>query len=74
MIKHQVKPETTVFDNINNCRAVSLGESNFAECLLEGPNNCSYALPFGYCFLCQHPNLSQIVENTKNIQPYKTVR
>jgi hypothetical protein len=74
MIKHLVNSETKKIHDIHSCRAVSLGETNFAECLLEGPNSCSYALPFGYCFLCQHPRLSEIVENTKNTGPNKIVR
>ena len=75
MNNHFEKIETS--QNIKNCRAVSLEDNNFAECLLEGPNSCSYALPFGYCFLCQHPKLSEIVENTKRVEllkPAKTKR
>ena len=65
MIKHVIDSATTTFYNIDDCRAVSLEGADFAECLEKGPNSCSYALPFGYCFLCQHPRLSEIIENTK---------
>lgn len=64
MIKNLVSAETSKGHNINNCRVFSLGDTNFAECLLEGPNSCSYALPFGYCFLCQHPRVNEILENS----------
>jgi hypothetical protein len=51
--------------SIEGCRAVEIDNQHLAECLFIGPNSCSYALPFGYCFLCQHPRLSEIVENTR---------
>jgi hypothetical protein len=74
MNKHLVNSEAKTFQDIHSCRAISLEETTFAECLLEGPNSCSYALPFGYCFLCQHPRLSEIVENTKISGANKIVR
>ena len=54
---------------LENCRVVEIGVEKFAECLQQGPSTCSYALPFGYCFLCQHPRLDEILENTKRAQP-----
>ncbi len=54
-------------DDIANCRAIDIGIIDLAECQLAGPNYCSYALPFGYCFLCQHPRLGEIIKNTKKI-------
>ena len=74
MIKNPVNLDTTSFQSIDNCRAVRLGETSFAECMMEGPNSCSYALPFGYCFLCQHPRLSDILETTEKLKPDKIVR
>jgi hypothetical protein len=68
MVNNRVNSETNKIPEINGCRAVRVGEASFAECLMEGPNTCSYALPFGYCFLCQHPLLNEIVENTKNLR------
>jgi len=49
-----------------NCRVVDIGVGNFGECLKAGPATCSHALPFGYCFLCMHPRVDEIIENTKN--------
>ncbi len=50
---------------IDGCRARGAGVSGFAECLCTGPNQCAYALPFGYAFLCQHPRMDEIVRNTE---------
>jgi hypothetical protein len=64
-------PETSIVDdqsNIGDCRAVEIDKNNIAECMLVGPNTCSFALPFGYCFLCQHPRLNEILENTNKIK------
>ena len=51
------------------CRVLDLGIGNFAECLKPGPSTCSYAVPFGYCFLCKHPQVNRMIENTKKAQP-----
>jgi hypothetical protein len=61
-------------NDIDDCRAVSIDKNNIAECLLIGPNTCLFALPFGYCFLCQHPRLSEILENTKNQVANTTIK
>ncbi len=58
-------PSQHPLDDITECRARSMGTQDFAECLCEGPNACQYALPFGYAFLCRHPRLHEIVENTR---------
>ncbi len=42
-----------------DCQVVDIGIDGFAECLMSGPNTCKYALPFGYCFLCGHPRVSE---------------
>jgi hypothetical protein len=55
---------------IKNCRVVDIGIQNFGECLKDGPSTCSYALPFGYCFLCSHPRVDEIIENTKKTQSF----
>jgi hypothetical protein len=34
---------------------MNLGLEGFRECLQVGPNACKYAVPFGYAFLCCHP-------------------
>ena len=48
-----------------NCRVVAVGVEKFGECLKQGPATCSYAVPFGYCFLCKNPRVGEIIENTK---------
>ena len=61
-----VNSERTL-EPIDECRVIDVGIERFAECLCEGPNTCEYALPFGYAFLCQHPRLNEILENTKKL-------
>lgn len=39
------------------CKTLDLGLEGFSECPRNGPNSCSFAVPFGYGFLCRHPNL-----------------
>ena len=53
-----------------SCRVVDIGVKNFGECLKEGPSTCSYAVPFGYCFLCGHPRVNELIENTKRTQAF----
>jgi hypothetical protein len=60
--------------NIDDCRALEIDKNDVAECLLVGPNTCAYALPFGYCFLCQHPRLSEIIDNTKRLRLANSTR
>lgn len=60
------RPESEqLLAEIKDCRAAEVGIEDFAECLCSGPNNCEYALPFGYAFLCRHPRMSEILQNTK---------
>ncbi len=68
MTKQSMKARTKSLRGIKNCRVVEIGVEKFAECLQQGPCTCAYALPFGYCFLCQHPRLDEIIENTKKSQ------
>jgi hypothetical protein len=65
MTKATEKAEPKSLREIENCRVFDIGIPQFAECLQEGPSMCSYALPFGYCFLCKHPRLGEIIENTR---------
>lgn len=37
------------------CATLDLGLDGFVECPNVGPNNCQFALPFGYGFLCREP-------------------
>ena len=64
---HQASKAKSV-RGIENCRVIEIGVEKLAECCQRGPRPCSYAMPFGYCFLCSHPRLSEIIENTKNAQ------
>lgn len=73
MAKQSLKTETKALRGIKNCRVVEIGVEKFAECLQQGPSTCAYALPFGYCFLCQHPRLDEIIENTKKSQAFGAV-
>jgi hypothetical protein len=50
--------------DIEDCRAAGMQVAGYAECLRGGPNLCKYAVPFGYCFLCHHPQVGEIVKQT----------
>ena len=65
MSKQTEKSKTKSIHGIENCQAVDVGIGDFAECLKAGPATCTHALPFGYGFLCMHPRVADIVENTK---------
>jgi len=68
MTKTGIKSKSASLRGIENCRVVEIGIGGVAECAQQGPATCSHALPFGYCFLCTHPRLSEIIENTKKAQ------
>ena len=68
MAKTLVKTKSKPLGTLANCRVVEIGIDGFAECVPQGPAPCSRALPFGYCFLCTHPRLNEIIENTKKAQ------
>jgi len=64
--------KTKPLGRLENCRVVEIGVGNFAECTQWKAVNCSHALPFGYCFLCMHPRVDEIIENTtKSLQTVK---
>lgn len=56
-----------------NCRVLEIGIEKFAECRKQGPATCSYAVPFGYCFLCSNPRVGEMIENTKKHEAYLPV-
>jgi len=62
--KAKVLPEC----DLKNCRVSDVGIEQFAECLMEGPNTCQHALPFGYCFLCKHPQVNALLEKSREAQ------
>jgi hypothetical protein len=68
MSKQAVNAKPKSLRGLENCRVVEIGIDGFAECVQQGPTPCDHALPFGYCFLCMHPRLNDIVENTKKAQ------
>jgi hypothetical protein len=68
MAKQSVKTKSKSLGSLENCRVVEIGIADFAECVQQGPAPCSHALPFGYCFLCMHPRVNEIIENTKRAQ------
>ncbi len=45
--------------DISRCRVVELGGGAYVECQCAGPNECRFALPFGYGYLCQHPHFNK---------------
>lgn len=65
MAKQTAKTKEKSTQGIKNCRVVEIGIGNFAECTEWRAINCSHALPFGYCFLCMHPRVDDMIENTK---------
>jgi hypothetical protein len=68
MPKRTESKKSKSLGRLENCRVVEIGITGFAECVQQGPASCSHALPFGYCFLCNHPRLEDIIENTKKAQ------
>ena len=68
MAEQKVKAKTKSLGSLKNCRVVEIGIHGFAECVQQGPAPCDHALPFAYCFLCMHPRLDDIIENTKRVQ------
>ncbi len=73
MTKPKMKAKTKPLSGFENCRVVEVGIGNFAECAQWGPVNCPHALAFGYCFLCMHPRVDEIIEHSKKAQPFAGV-
>lgn len=46
------------------CRAKELTDL-FAHCLVSKASACRYAIPFGFDYLCGHPDREAIIANTK---------
>ena len=72
MTKTTGNQKTGTMPDIVDCRAIDIGIAQLGECLRTGPNPCSFAMPFGYCFLCKHPRLDEIIENTKKVRQIPT--
>ena len=56
-----------ILPDMRVCRAAELTDS-FAECLVGNPVTCQYAMPFGYSYLCGHPERGTIIDNTNRLQ------
>jgi hypothetical protein len=70
MKNYAAEPKTRILEKVRNCRVVDIGVEKFGECLKDGPRNCAYALPFGYCFLCGHPRVGEMIEKTRQAHPF----
>ena len=46
------------------CRAKHAGFDDYADCLVDAPDDCRYALRFGFRHLCQHPERAEIIART----------
>ena len=47
------------------CKAKDLGLENYLKCLESNPNDCKFALPFGYNHFCQCPLRVYLAKNLK---------
>jgi hypothetical protein len=56
-------PEDRVLPDLESCRAWRLTDQA-AECLVDKPARCPYAMPFGYRYLCGHPDRATITGRT----------
>ncbi len=56
--------------SFKDCAACSLGIKEFAECLAANAKICSFSRPFGFGFLCFHPDRSKIIESTNKNKCY----
>jgi hypothetical protein len=56
-----------VLPDMEICRASDL-MPEFADCLVERPTACPYAMSFGCSFLCKHPDRKTIIANTKRLR------
>ena len=53
------------------CRAKPSGFGDYADCLVDAPHDCRYALSFGYHFHCLHPERAGIIARTQAEQRLK---
>ena len=58
------KPART-FPDVAICRAKPSGFGDYADCLVDDPRSCRYALSFGDGYLCRHPKRAEIVARTE---------
>jgi len=48
------------------CKAKDFGVDSYLECLESDPQKCSFALSFGYGYLCQCPIRVYLAKRLKN--------
>lgn len=65
MAKQSTRTKASPVGDIPACRVVEIGLGDFAECTEWKAVRCAHALPFGYCFLCMHPRVGEMIKNTK---------
>ena len=58
------KPARTLPD-VAICRAGHAGFGDYADCLVDAPSDCPYALSFGFHYFCRHPEREEIIARTK---------
>jgi len=64
---HARKPMTEgALPSPDTCRAKAAGFSDYADCLVERPARCGYALSFGDGFFCLHPQRNEIAMRTSH--------
>jgi hypothetical protein len=64
----QIAKSTRKSASTPQCRVMEIGVDHFGECPQQGPQPCSHAMPFGYCFLCTHPRVDEMIENTRKAE------
>ncbi len=71
MTRQSAKTQQLPECDLKDCRVSSVGiDDQFAECLMEGPNSCEHSLAFGYCFLCKHPRVNEMLARSKQSEAF----
>ena len=52
-----------VLPDVKICRTESMGIDYFTKCLVEHPEECSFAMFFGYSFFCRHPDREKLIRS-----------
>ena len=60
-------PRARVLPDMLICRATSLINA-FADCRVEDPFQCAWAIGFADGYLCKHPDRAIIIANTERFQ------
>jgi hypothetical protein len=62
--RSEPKPERKLPD-VAICRARHSGFGDYADCLVDNPRSCPYALSFGKGHFCRNPQREEIVARTE---------